>query len=125
MTNMKMHDDELYIDSTLLMRLLEAQFPKWAMLPIKQIPSAGTDNAIFRLGAELCVRLPRIEGAEKNIEKEHLWLPKIAPSLPIAISVPLEKGLPTDQYPWHWSIFRWLDGDNAFNKPISDLIIVQ
>ena len=55
-------------------RLLAAQFPQWADLPIELVRSAGTDNAIYRLGDYMAVRLPRIQGAVGQVDKEHRWL---------------------------------------------------
>ncbi len=121
MPKLKMHDDEIDIDAALVKRLLDQQFPRWANLSIRPIESAGTDNAIFRLGSFMCVRMPRIENAAKNIEKEHEWLPKLAMNLSLPIPVPLERGEPNDIYPWHWSVGRWLEGDNAAIEPIVDL----
>lgn len=57
----KMHDDEVDINVALVRRLLTAQFPQWANLPLAPVFSAGTDNALYRLGNVLVVRLPRIE----------------------------------------------------------------
>lgn len=121
MANIKMHDDEVEIDAALVKRLLKAQFSTLAKLPIKPVASAGTDNAIFRLGTHLCVRMPRIESAAKNIEKAHRWLKELSLNLPLPIPVPLEKGDPDEIYPWHWSICQWLEGDNVTNEPIIDL----
>ncbi|PLS78194.1 MAG: phosphotransferase, partial [Chloroflexi bacterium] len=59
----KMHADEVETDAALVRRLLAAQFPQWSELPITPVRSAGTDNAIFRLGDDLAVRLPRIHWA--------------------------------------------------------------
>ena len=58
-----MHEDELATDTALARRLVEAQFPEWSELPIERVASSGTDNALYRLGAEMVVRLPRIEWA--------------------------------------------------------------
>ncbi len=116
----KMHADEVEIDITLVSRLLAAQFPQWADLPIAPVHSAGTDNAIYRLGEGMAVRLPRIESATGQVDKEHHWLPRLAPHLPLAIPVPLAKGRPGEGYPWHWSIYRWLEGENATSERIAD-----
>ena len=102
-------------------RLLAAQFPQWADLPIEPVPSAGTDNALYRLGDDMVVRLPRIDWAVEQVDKEHQWLPRLAPHLPLAIPVPLAKGTPGEGYPWHWSVYRWLDGENATIERIADL----
>lgn len=116
-----MHDDEVRTDVTLVRRLLTAQFPRWADLPVTPVESAGTDNAIYRLGHDMSVRLPRVEWATGQVEKEHRWLPRLAPHLPLTIPVPLAMGVPAEGYPWRWSIYPWLEGDNATIDRISDL----
>lgn len=115
-----MHADEVDTDVSLVRRLLAAQFPQWADLPLEPVPSAGTDNAIYRLGDDMAVRLPRIYWATGQVDKEHRWLPRLAPFLPLAVPVPLAKGIPGEGYPWHWSVYRWLKGENATIAPISD-----
>ena len=90
----KMHVDEVDVDVSLVGRLLAAQFPQWADLPLEPVRSAGTDNALYRLGDDMAVRLPRIEGATGQVDKEQQWLPRLAPHLPLAIPVPLAKGAP-------------------------------
>lgn len=116
----KMHVDEVDTDVSLVGRLLAAQFPQWAELPIEPLRSAGTDNAIYRLGDDMAVRLPRIHRATGQVDKEHQWLPRLAPHLPLAIPVPLAKGTPGEGYPWHWSVYRWLEGENATSERIAD-----
>jgi aminoglycoside phosphotransferase (APT) family kinase protein len=108
-----MHADEVDTDVSLVGRLLAAQFPPWADLPIRPVPSAGTDNALYRLGDDMVVRLPRLLVAIGQVDKEHRWLPRLAPLLPLAIPVPLGQGAPGEGYPWHWSVYRWLAGENA------------
>lgn len=120
MTAGKMHDGEVDTNASLVRRLLAAQFPEWADLPIRPVESAGTDNAIYRLGDNLSVRLPRIDWAVGQVDKEQQWLPRLAPFLPCAISAPLAKGNPGEGYPWHWAIYRWLTGENATSERISD-----
>jgi aminoglycoside phosphotransferase (APT) family kinase protein len=116
-----MHADEVDTDATLVRRLLIAQFPQWAGLPIEPVRSAGTDNAIYRLGDDLAVRLPRIHWAVGQVEKEQRWLPRLAPHLRLAIPVPFAKGAPGEGYPWHWSVGPWLEGENATVDRIRDL----
>ncbi|MDX6520868.1 MAG: hypothetical protein QOF08_1473 [Gaiellales bacterium] len=116
----KMHADEVETDAALVGRLLAAQFPQWAGLAIEPVVSAGTDNAVYRLGDELAVRMPRIAWAAGQVEKEQRWLPTLAPLLPLAIPVPLAKGAPAGGYPWQWSVCRWLEGENAITARIAD-----
>ena len=88
----KMHVDELDIDATLVRRLLAPQFPEWAELPIEPLAVGGTDNAIFRLGDRLSVRLPDAEaGLGTSLDKELEWLPKLAPRLPVAVPTPIAR----------------------------------
>jgi aminoglycoside phosphotransferase (APT) family kinase protein len=108
-----MHVDEVDTDASLVRRLLGAQFPQWADLPIEPVRSAGTDNAIYRLGDDMAVRLPRIHWAIGQVDLEQQWLPMLAPLLPLAIPVPLAKGQPGEGYPWHWAVCPWLEGENV------------
>jgi len=116
-----MHTEQVDSDADLVRRLLVGQYPQWADLPIARLPSSGTDNAIYRLGAELVVRLPLIHWAVGQVDKEHTWLPKLAPRLPLAVPEPLAMGEPAEGYPWHWSVYRWIDGESAHPDRIADL----
>jgi aminoglycoside phosphotransferase (APT) family kinase protein len=116
----KMHADEIDTDITLVRRLLAAQFPQWADLPIRPVRFAGTDNAIYWLGEDMAVRLPRIQRVVAQVDKEQEWLPRLAPLLPLAIPVPLAKGTPVEGYPWNWSVYRWLEGENATIERLAD-----
>jgi aminoglycoside phosphotransferase (APT) family kinase protein len=117
----KMHADEVKTDIALVRRLLTGQFPQWADLPIAPVEWSGTDNAIYRLDEDMAVRLPRIHWAIGQVDKEHTWLPKLAPHLPLTIPVLLARGNPAEGYPWHWCVSPWLEGENATAASISDL----
>jgi len=116
----KMHKNEFHIDRPMVQRLLNQQFPQWSYLPIEFVSSAGTDNALYRLGETMVVRLPRIDWAVKNVDKEWIWLPKLAPFLSVAIPLPLAKGKPSNEYPWPWSIYHWLEGSCPLVGQIPD-----
>jgi aminoglycoside phosphotransferase (APT) family kinase protein len=116
-----MHADEVSTDTSLVDRLIDAQFPQWADLPIEPVRDRGTDNALYRLGDRMVVRLPRIPQATLALEKECRWLPRLAPLLPHAVPIPLAKGMPADGYPWEWSVYRWLEGETAIVEPLADL----
>jgi aminoglycoside phosphotransferase (APT) family kinase protein len=113
MAKEKMHGDELHIDEALVRRMLVEQFPRWANLPLRRIEPDGTVNAIFRLGDELSVRLARRDGPTEPGGKEIEWLPKLAPSLPVEIPVPVAQGRPANDYPWFWEIHRWVEGETV------------
>ncbi|MBK8986510.1 MAG: aminoglycoside phosphotransferase family protein [Chloroflexi bacterium] len=120
MTAVKMHANEVHTDAQLVRRLLEAQFPQWANLPLTPVPSTGTDNALYRLGSDMVVRLPRIDWAVGQAEKERRWLPRLAPYLPLAVPEQLALGEPGAGYPWSWSIYRWLPGESATLERLDD-----
>ena len=115
-----MHPNEIKTDAALVRRLLAGQFPQWADLRIAPVASYGTDHDIYRLGDHLAARLPRIGWATKQAALEAKWLPKLAPHLPLALPVPLAIGHPADGYPFDWSVYKWLPGENA-NGTINDL----
>ena len=102
-------------------RLVGSQFPQWGDLPIRRVASEGWDNQSFHLGEERSVRLPSASPYALAVEKEHTWLPVLAPQLPLAIPVPLAKGEPGEGYPFAWSVYRWLDGAPATRDGIADL----
>ncbi|MFI2644400.1 aminoglycoside phosphotransferase family protein [Streptomyces sp. NPDC018610] len=112
-----MHENEIPTDGTLVRRLLTHQFPHWADLPITPVDSAGTENAIYRLGDELAVRLPRMQGAVGQVDFEQAWLPRLAPCLPTAVPEPIAVGQPGHGYPFPWAISRWIDGSHPPAKP--------
>jgi len=113
--------DEVGINVSLVGRLVAAQFPQWADLPVEPVELDGWDNTTFRLGQDMSVRLPSAARYVPQVEKEHRWLPKLAPLLPLPIPVPLAKGLPGEGYPFPWSVYRWLDGEPASVERIDDL----
>lgn len=120
MSHKKMHAHEADIDESLVRALLKTQFPQWAEFSIERVQSDGTDHALYRLGSDMCVRLPRIASAAEQIALEQQWLPHLAVQLPLAIPTPLGKGMPQENYPWHWSIYRWLEGDNLCVVRVAD-----
>jgi aminoglycoside phosphotransferase (APT) family kinase protein len=115
-----MHDDEVDTDADLVRRLLASQFPQWAALRIERVSSAGTDNAIYRLGDDLAVRLPRIHWAVDTVAKEQKWLPVLAPQLPLAVPVPVAAGEPDEEFPYPWGVVRWLPGELATVDRLED-----
>src|SRR5262245_6111155 len=113
--------DQVHIDTSLVRRLVGTQFPQWANLDIKPVENSGWDNRTFHLGDHMTVRLPSAACYSHQVEKEQLWLPKLAPFLPFDIPTPLAMGKPDQNYPWHWSIYKWLVGNTASIEEISNI----
>lgn len=104
------------IDERLVTALLAAQCPELAALPVR-IVGNGWDNTIARAGDEWMVRMPRRAAAAELIVNEQTWLPLLAPSLPLDVPVPWFCGVADEQYPWAWSVCRWLPGETAAAAP--------
>jgi len=100
------------IDAALVRELVRRQHPDLAGERVVML-DAGWDNAMYRLGDDLAVRLPRRQRAVPLIEHEQAWLPALAESLPLPVPAPLRVGRPSDIYPWPWSIVAWLPGSTA------------
>lgn len=115
---MKMHDGEVDIDAGLVGRLVAAQFPRLAGLPVSAVQPVGTVNAIYRLGNDLCVRLPRVRSWAEDLEREWRWLPELAPHLSLRVPEPVARGHPESWYPFSWAIYRWIDG-----RPYADELV--
>lgn len=116
---MTLHENEIPVDETLVRSLLKAQRPDWADLPLSPA-GAGTDNTMYRLGDDLLVRLPRTADKQQSLRKEQDWLPRLAPHVARPIPEPVHAGTPTDAFPLVWSVYRWIDGDEAGPATVRD-----
>ena len=104
--------------SSLVSDLVATQFPHLAGLPIEQVRSTGTVNAIFRIGDDLYARLPRMETWAEDLRREWRWLPQLSPHLSLPVPVPVSLGRPDDTYPFFWAIYAWIDG-----RPYADDLV--
>lgn len=111
---------QVSIDAELARRLVARQFPPWANRLVTEVDRQGWDNRTFRLGGDLLVRLPSGESYALQVEKEHRWLPVLAPQLPLPVPAPVARGVPDLGYPYPWSVYRWLDGTPAADAEILD-----
>ncbi|MEV7401589.1 aminoglycoside phosphotransferase family protein [Streptomyces sp. NPDC091267] len=114
-------DGRAGIDAALVKRLIDVQFPRWSGLPVRPVEVDGWDNRTYRLGDAMTVRLPTAAGYVPAVEKEHHWLPRLAPALPVAVPPVLALGAPGEGYPYPWSVRRWLRGETAAPHRIDDL----
>lgn len=96
--------------------LVAAQFPGWAGLPLARVDSWGTDNTIYRLGADLVVRLPRSAETARFVLVEREWLPRLAPELPLRVPEVCGTGEPGAGFPYPWAVYRWLDGTDLAGR---------
>ena len=116
-----MPDPTPTIDAALVEALIHEQFLQFTDLPVTAI-DGGWDHRSFRLGADLSVRLPSAEPYAAQVEREHRWLPFLAPQLDIPIPHPVALGAPSLIFPWRWAIRTWLAGVPATGEPLGDSI---
>jgi aminoglycoside phosphotransferase (APT) family kinase protein len=107
---------ETDIDEALVVGLLEEQAPHLAGLRVVKVRD-GWDNAVWRLGDVLAIRITRRAVAVDLHRHEQRWLPVLAPRLPLPVPAPVIAGLPSTQFPWPWSVVPWFEGDVAALAP--------
>jgi aminoglycoside phosphotransferase (APT) family kinase protein len=117
----QLHENEFEIDTELVQGLLATQVPDLAELSLRRLDSSGTVNAIYRLGDDLLVRLPRAPEYVGGPEREARWMPVFAQSLPIHVPKYEHLGRPTAHYPSHWSVLEWVEGDPAAESTVTSL----
>ncbi len=105
--------DAFNITVALVSQLIAEQFPQWADLPIEPVAVSGWDNRTFHLGDHMSVRLPSGQEYASQVLKEHTWLPILVQHISMQISQPIAMGQPCQSYPFHWSVYRWIDGQSA------------
>jgi aminoglycoside phosphotransferase (APT) family kinase protein len=108
------------ITAELVGSLIASQFPQWAGLPVTRVEQDGWDNATFRLGDDMSVRLPSGDVYVAQVDKEQRWLPVLAPQLPLPIPAPLARGAPSELFTRPWSVYRWLPGSIASLTSVAD-----
>jgi aminoglycoside phosphotransferase (APT) family kinase protein len=107
-----LHDDEISIDAGLVRALVDRAMPAYADLPVQRLDLTGSTNALFRLGEDFLVRLPRQPGGSATIDKEARWLPFLRSSLPVQVPEVVGVFEPDCGYPERWSVVRWIDGEH-------------
>ncbi|GAA4351316.1 aminoglycoside phosphotransferase family protein [Angustibacter luteus] len=117
----RLHDDEVEIDIALAQRLVAEQLPRYASLPVRRVASGGTENAVFRLGDDLALRLPLTPGAVGGLLKEIRWLPVVGPHLTLDVPEVVATGAPAADYPFPWAVVRWLPGNDALAEEFTSL----
>lgn len=108
------HDDEPDTSAATVGALLAAQCPGWAGRPLRPLRASGTSNAMWRLGDDLVVRLPRTPDAAAGITVECALLPALAGRLPVGVPQVAYAGRPGPAYPFGWAVLSWQAGRDAW-----------
>jgi aminoglycoside phosphotransferase (APT) family kinase protein len=110
---------EVDVTAPLVRALLREQHPDLADLPLRWV-GTGWDNALWRLGDDLAVRVPVRESSVPHVAHEQQWLPVLAPLLPVDVPVPVRVGVPGSGFPWPWSVVPWFDAVSAAVTPVAE-----
>lgn len=115
-----MHEGEIVVTAAWASQLVRAQFPHWDGLPLRPLPTGGSDNVMIRLGENLVLRFPRVARAVASLEVEARWLGWLAGAVPVQVPEVVERGAPGDGYPFPWLVLRWIAGEDALRAPVQD-----
>ena len=121
-----MHAGQLDVTTSQVRALIAHQLPQWRELPVRKVTSAGTDNAIFRIGERYAARFPlqptapdaalRWLRAEADAARELAGHTRFATPEPVAI------GEPGEGYPLPWAVQTWLAGTVASDEDLGDSV---
>jgi aminoglycoside phosphotransferase (APT) family kinase protein len=91
-------------------KLIAEQFPEYADLPITDVEKQGHDNRTYRLGEHMLIRMPTAAEYALKVPKEQELLPQLAKRLSVSIPAPIKMGKLSTDYPYPFSIYKWLSG---------------
>ncbi|HEY6813025.1 MAG TPA: aminoglycoside phosphotransferase family protein [Propionibacteriaceae bacterium] len=125
-----MHPDQLTTSVETVHELVANQFPDWAGLPITEIASQGTVNALFRLGDQLVARFPLrpadVDQTRRSLESEAEAARELLGRTPFATPEPVAIGEPGAGFPLPWSVQTWLPGTTATeDDPGSSVVFTE
>src|SRR5215470_4705883 len=103
-----MHVRQLAVSASQVRGLVARQFPQWRDLPIREIASTGTDNAIFRIGDRYSARFPlqprTADAASRRLHAEADAARELAGRTRFATPEPIAIGEPGEGYPLPWAV---------------------
>ncbi len=105
-----MNDKSIMPTLDLARNLIAEQFPEYADLPITDVEKQGHDNRTYRLGEHMLIRMPTTANYALKVPKEQELLPQLAKRLSASIPAPIKMGKPSADYPYPFSIYKWLSG---------------
>jgi len=119
-----MHVRQLAVSASQVRGLVARQFPQWRDLPIREIASTGTDNAIFRIGDRYSARFPlqprAADAASRRLHAEADAARELAGRTRFVTPEPIAIGEPGEGYPLPWAVQTWLAGTVATDEDLSE-----
>jgi aminoglycoside phosphotransferase (APT) family kinase protein len=122
-SGVRMHANQLSVSPGTVRGLVAEQFPGWRDLSIIRVGSAGTVNAIFRIGPGLAARFPLepgdVDATRRRLEAEAEAAGELAGRTRFRTPEPVTLGEPGMGYPLPWSVQTWLPGAVATDDDLS------
>ncbi len=115
-----MNDKSIMPTLDLACKLIAEQFSEYANLPIVDVEKQGHDNRTYRLGDHMLVRMPTAADYALKVPKEQELLPGLAKRLSVNIPAPIKMGNPSVEYPYPFSIYKWLSGKSINLLTLTD-----
>lgn len=109
-----------HINPDLACKLIAEQFPEYSNLPITDVEKQGHDNRTYRLGDHMLIRMPTAADYALKVPKEQELLPELAKRLSVSIPAPIKIGKPSTDYPYPFSIYKWLPGKSINLLTLTD-----
>jgi aminoglycoside phosphotransferase (APT) family kinase protein len=115
-----MHADQLTVSPQTVRNLVDEQFPAWQGLPIREVVSHGTVNALYRIGGKLLARFPLeprdVDSARRWLRSEAQAARELLGRTRFPTPEPVALGEPGAGYPLPWSVQTWLPGTVATDE---------
>jgi aminoglycoside phosphotransferase (APT) family kinase protein len=89
-------------------------------LQITDVEKQGHDNRTYRLGDHMLIRMPTAADYALKVPKEQELLPQLAKRLSVSIPAPIKMGKPSTDYPYPFSIYKWLPGKSINLLTLTD-----
>lgn len=115
-----MSDKSIMPTLDLARKVITEQFPEYADLPITDVEKQGHDNRTYRLGDHMLIRMPTAADYALKVPKEQELLPQLVKRLSINIPAPIKMGKPSVDYPYPFSIYKWLSGKSINLLTLTD-----
>ena len=115
-----MNDKSIVPTLDLARKLIEEQFPEYASLLVVDVEKQGHDNRTYRLGEHMLIRMPTTAHYAFKVPKEQELLPQLAKRLSVSIPVPIKMAKPSADFPYPFSIYKWLPGKSINLLTLTD-----
>ena len=118
-----MHDDQVQLEPEQAAALILRQFPQFAGERIERLATAGTVNAIFRIGEGHAARFPLrlVEAGEcaRLLQMEVAAMQELSRYCPVPTPQPLGIGAPGLGFPMPWLVQSWIEGETTSPDAVS------